>query len=90
MNKQDLIDSVAEKAGLSKKAAGDAVDATIESITKALSKKESVTLVGFGTFKVKARKARIGINPQTKEKIKIKARNVPAFIPGGALKAKVK
>jgi DNA-binding protein HU-beta len=62
----------------------------IETITKALKKKDVVTLVGFGTFAVRKRKARNGRNPQTGEKIKIKARTVPIFRPGKALKEAVK
>ncbi|PIU68987.1 MAG: DNA-binding protein [Armatimonadetes bacterium CG07_land_8_20_14_0_80_40_9] len=90
MNRAELVEAVAGKAGLSKKAADEALSAVIETITKTLSKGGSVTLVGFGTFKVKKRKARTGINPQTGEKLKISARKVPAFTAGGALKAKVK
>jgi DNA-binding protein HU-beta len=90
VTKADLIDAIAKKCSLSKKAAGDALDAVIESITKALSKGQTVTLVGFGTFKVRKRKARTGINPQTKEKIKIPARKVPVFVAGVGLKSKVK
>lgn len=90
MNKSDLIDVMAEKAGISKKAAGDALDAALESIAKSLAKGDAVTLVGFGTFAVKKRKARTGINPKTKEKIKIAAKKVPVFKPGSSLKDKVK
>ena len=80
MNKGLLIAEVAKKAGLSKKDAGNAVNATIETIKKNV--KKGVTLIGFGTFKVVRRKARIGRNPQTGEKIKIKAKNVVKFKPG--------
>ena len=80
MNKGQLIAEVAKKAGLSKKDAGNAVNATIETIKKNV--KKGVTLIGFGTFKVVRRKARIGRNPQTGEKIKIKAKNVVKFKPG--------
>ena len=80
MNKVQLIAEVAKKAGLSKKDAANAVNATIETIKKNV--KKGVTLVGFGTFKVVRRKARIGRNPQTGEKIKIKAKNVVKFKPG--------
>ena len=69
-----------------KKEAQAAVDCVFESITKALKKKDTVTLVGFGTFKVNKRKARKGRNPQTGEEIKIKAKRVPRFVPGKALK----
>lgn len=80
MNKGELIDAVAKKAGLSKKDASNAVNATIDAIKKNV--KKGVTLVGFGTFKVVMRKARIGVNPQTGEKIRIKAKNVVKFKPG--------
>jgi len=80
MNKGQLIAEVAKKAGLSKKDAANAVNATIETIKKNV--KKGVTLIGFGTFKVVRRKARIGRNPQTGEKIKIKAKNVVKFKPG--------
>lgn len=85
MNKGDLINEVA-KVTSTKKAAQATVDCVFESITKALKKKNTVTLVGFGTFKVSKRKARKGRNPQTGEAIKIKAKNVPKFVPGKALK----
>ncbi len=90
MNKSELIEQVADAAGLTKKTAADAVEATLGAITKALTKKDRVTLIGFGTFLVRARKARVGINPKTRAKIKIPARKVPAFVAGGALKAKIK
>jgi len=89
MNKGDLVNEVA-KVVATKKAAQDAVDAVLSSIAKALKKKQDVTLVGFGTFKVSKRKARKGRNPQTGAEIKIKAKSVPKFIPGKALKAAVK
>jgi len=89
MNKGDLINEVAKVVGTKKEAAG-AVDCVFASITKALKKKNTVTLVGFGTFKVDKRKARKGRNPQTGEVIKIKARKVPKFVAGKALKDAVK
>lgn len=85
MNKGDLIEAVASAANISKKAAGDAVEAVIDSITKALKKGESVALIGFGTFSVVKRNARTGINPATGEKIKIKAKKVAKFKAGAAL-----
>lgn len=85
MNKGDLIEAVASAANISKKAAGDAVEAVIDSITKALKKGESVALIGFGTFSVAKRNARTGINPATGEKIKIKAKKVAKFKAGAAL-----
>ncbi|MDW7738592.1 MAG: HU family DNA-binding protein [Bacillota bacterium] len=90
MNKSELVDLVAEKAGMSKKDSEKAVKAVLESIADGLSKGEKVQLVGFGTFEVRSRKAREGRNPATGEKIKIKALKVPAFKPGKALKDKVK
>jgi len=88
MNKGDLISKVAEVLN-SKKEAQAAVDTTIKAITGALADKDSVTLVGFGTFKVANRKARKGRNPQTGKEINIPARNVPKFVPGKALKEAV-
>ena len=85
MNKGDLVNEVAKVVG-TKKEAQAAVDCVLASITKSLKKKNAVTLVGFGTFKVDKRKARKGRNPQTGEEIKIKAKKVPKFIPGKALK----
>lgn len=88
MNKGDLVSEVAKVVG-TKKEAHAAVDCVFSSITKALKKKQKVTLIGFGTFKVDKRKARKGVNPQTGEKIKIKAKRVPKFVPGKALKEAV-
>jgi DNA-binding protein HU-beta len=85
MNKGDLINEVA-KVVSTKKEAQVAVDCIFSTITKALKKKDTVTLVGFGTFKVDKRKARTGRNPQTGEEIKIKAKKVPKFVAGKALK----
>jgi DNA-binding protein HU-beta len=89
MNKGDLVGQVAKVVG-TKKEAQAAVDCVFSSITKALKKKDSVTLVGFGTFKVDKRKARKGRNPQTGEEIKIKAKRVPKFVAGKALKDSIK
>ena len=89
MNKGDLIEVVAKVTNTKKEASG-AVDCVLEAITKSLKKKQAVTLIGFGTFAVSKRKARTGRNPQTGAKIKIKARNVPVFKPGKALKDAVK
>jgi DNA-binding protein HU-beta len=86
MNKTELIDAVAEAADLSKADAGRAVDAVVDTITGALKDGDSVTLVGFGTFLVRARAARTGRNPQTGATIEIKAANAPAFKAGKALK----
>lgn len=90
MNKSELVDLVAEKAGMSKKDSEKAVKAVLESITDGLVRGQKVQLVGFGTFEVRSRKEREGRNPATGEKIKIKALKVPAFKPGKALKDKVK
>ena len=89
MNKGDLVNDVATVVS-TKKEAQAVVDCVFSSITKALKKKDSVALVGFGTFKVDKRKARKGRNPRTGEEIKIKAKKVPKFVPGKALKEAVK
>ena len=91
MNKGDLVNEVA-KVVSTKKEAKAAVDCVFSSITNALKKKKSepVTLIGFGTFKVNKRKARKGRNPRTGEEIKIKARRVPKFVAGKALKDAIK
>jgi DNA-binding protein HU-beta len=86
MNKADFIAAVADSAELSKADAGRAVDAMVETITKALKKGDSVTLVGFGTFAIRKRAARTGRNPRTGQTIKIKASKNPAFKAGKALK----
>ena len=84
-----LRDAIAEKGGVSKSDAGKALDATIASITEALKKGGTVTLVGFGTFSVKERAARTGRNPKTGEELQIKASKVPSFKPGKGLKDSV-
>ncbi|TFG83762.1 MAG: HU family DNA-binding protein [Chromatiales bacterium] len=86
MNKGDLIDVVADDAGLSKADATRAVDAVIGAVTKALKSDQQVSLIGFGTFVVKKRAARQGRNPRTGETIQIAASNVPGFKAGKALK----
>lgn len=86
MNKGELIEAVADSAGLSRADAGKAVDAVFDSIAGALANSESVSLLGFGTFSVKARAARTGRNPRTGEPIQIAASNVPGFKAGKALK----
>ena len=85
MTKADLVAAVAE-SGMTKKEAAAAVDAILGAITGALKKGDKVTLVGFGSFSVKKRKARTGRNPQTGKSIKIKAKKVPAFTAGKSLK----
>ena len=79
MNKAELVDAVAGAANLSKADAGRAVDAVIDSVTGALQGGDQVSVVGFGTFSVKARAARQGRNPRTGETIQIKASKVPGF-----------
>ncbi|MEO0616411.1 MAG: HU family DNA-binding protein [Pseudomonadota bacterium] len=86
MNKGELIDAVAGAADLSKADAGKAVDAVLDGITGSLKRGDNVSLVGFGTFQVKHRAARMGRNPQTGAEIPIKASNVPSFKAGKALK----
>ena len=93
MNKQDLIDAILanKEAGIeSKAAAGRAVDAVLDGITAGIKKDGLVQLIGFGTFSVKKREARTGINPLTKEKIKIKATQVVSFKVGAGLKETAK
>ncbi|MBE6161464.1 MAG: HU family DNA-binding protein [Firmicutes bacterium] len=86
MGKQDLVVAVAESANLSKADATRAVDAVLEAITTGLKKEGKVALVGFGTFTSKERAAREGINPLTKQPIKIPAKNVVSFKAGSKLK----
>ena len=89
MNKADLVAEVAKVAG-SKRIAEDAVSCVLDTITKALKKGQTLTLVGFGTFSVSKRKARVGRNPQTGKEIKIRAKKVPKFSAGKAPKNAVK
>ena len=86
MNKTEFINAVAAKGEMDKKAAEKAVNAVIAATTDALRNGEKIQLVGFGTFEVRARAEREGVNPQTHEKIKIEATKVPAFKAGRALK----
>jgi len=88
MNKTDLISEVAKATG-TKKSARTAVEAVLNAIGKALKKKDTVTLIGFGTFAVKNRAARVGRNPQTGGELQIPAKNVPVFRPGKDLKETV-
>jgi len=89
VNKTELIAHIAENAEISKAAAARALDATLSGVTQTLRKGDSVSLVGFGTFVVTKRAARTGRNPQTGDKIKIKAAKVPKFRPGKALREAV-
>ena len=86
VNKSELIEAITAEADVSKAAAGRALDAVIAAVTGALKDGESVSLVGFGTFSVKARAARTGRNPQTGAAIQIAAANIPSFKAGKALK----
>ena len=86
MNKTELIAAVAQSAGLTKKDTERVINAAVDMITASLVKGEKVQLSGFGTFEVKAREARIGRNPHTKEAIEIPATSVPTFKPSKALK----
>jgi DNA-binding protein HU-beta len=89
MTKIELVAAIAKKTSFSKKNSEAALVAVIESITEALKKGEKVSLVGFGTFEVRTRAAREGINPQSGKKIKIPAKKVPAFKAGKLLKETV-
>ena len=86
MNKTELVKAVAAKAEVSQKEAEAVVKATFDAITDAMAKGEKVQLIGFGTFEVRARAARKGVNPQTKKAVKIAACKAPAFKAGKALK----
>lgn len=90
MNKTELVDAIASAANLTKKDAKAALEATLEAISTSLKAGDPVQLIGFGTFKVNERKARVGRNPQTGKEIKIKASKAPAFVAGKALKDLVK
>ena len=90
MNKTELVASVAEKAGISKKDADKAVAAVLESVVEALKSGDKVALIGFGTFDVKQRAERTCINPRTKEKVISPATKVPSFKAGAALKSAIK
>jgi len=89
LNKTDLVAEVAKVVG-SKRMGEKAVSCVLDAIAKALKKGQALTLVGFGTFSVTRRKARVGRNPQTGKEIKIPAKKVPKFSPGKALKSAVK
>lgn len=89
MSKEELVEAMANVCD-SKKQAADALNALLDSVTKALTKGEKVTLTGFGTFSVSKRSARTGVNPRTGAKIKIPARKVPKFKAGKSLKEAVK
>jgi DNA-binding protein HU-beta len=86
MNKAELVDAISKITEHSKADAERSLDAFIDIVTKNIKKKEGIKLVGFGTFAVSNRKARVGRNPQTGQEIKIPARRVPVFRPGKELK----
>ncbi|MCX6646174.1 MAG: HU family DNA-binding protein [bacterium] len=86
MNKQELIEALAKETGLSKADSKRSLEAFTDIVQKQLKKGGQVRLIGFGTFSVRKRKARKGINPQTGAQIQIKARKVPHFAPGSELK----
>jgi DNA-binding protein HU-beta len=89
MNKADLVTSIAEKSGLSRKDSEAALNAFVDSVEEGLAKGEKVVLVGFGTFEVRKRAARKGRNPQTKQEIDIPSSTAPVFKAGKTLKDKV-
>ena len=89
MTKSDLVDSVAAKAGMTKKDSARAVDAVFDTIKEQLKAGDKVQLVGFGSFEVKQREARVGRNRKTMDEIRIPARRVPVFRPGKELKESV-
>lgn len=90
MNKDQLLDAMAAKAGITKAQAGDALAGMLEAVTTTLSSGGSVALTGFGSFQVSHRAARQGVNPRTGEKLQIAAMNVPKFKAGKALKDAVR
>ncbi len=90
MTKAELIEKMANDADISKAAAGNALNSLIDNIGKSVKKGQKVTLVGFGTFSLTKRKARMGRNPRTGEAIKIKASKSPKFTPGKAFKDAVR
>jgi len=90
MNKAELVEVVRTETGLTKRTSKEAIDAVISAITDSLAREERVTLVGFGTFQVRERKTRRGVNPQTGEGIQIPAKMIPKFKAGKSLREKVK
>jgi DNA-binding protein HU-beta len=89
MNKGELVDAIADKASVTKKQADAVLSAALETIVEAVSAEQKVTLVGFGSFEARQRKAREGRNPKTGDKMKIPATTVPAFSAGKLFKEKV-
>ena len=90
MTKQEFVDAVAARGGMSKKDAGAAVDAVLDTVTTALARRDSINFTGFGKFSTSDRAARQGVNPRTGEKVWIAATTVPKFSAGSQLKAAVK
>jgi DNA-binding protein HU-beta len=91
MTKQDLVAGAAQEAGVTKKAAGQVLEAILGMVTKSLKKGENVTITGFGTFRISKRAARTGVNPRNpSQKIKIPAMKLPAFKAGKSLKDSVR
>ncbi len=89
MNKAELIEALAGDLGVTKKLAGEFVDAFVHEVTRSLKKGQDVRIVGFGTFKVVKRKARVGVNPQTGQRMRIPAKKVPKFVAGKELKKSI-
>jgi DNA-binding protein HU-beta len=90
VTKQEFVDAVAGRAGMSKSEAAKAVDAVLDTVTDTLRRRDAVTFTGFGKFSTSARAARMGVNPRTGEKVMIQATTVPKFSAGSALKSAVK
>lgn len=90
MTKSELIEELAQRSDLTKRAAGDALNALLDIVTESLGRGEKVTLTGFGTFLVRQRAARMGRNPQTGDPLHIPAQTTPAFRAGSALKESVR
>lgn len=89
MNKGDLIDRIAEREDITKKKAGNIIDTLMNTVINAVSRGDDVRLVGFGTFYSTRRKARMGVNPQTGDRMRIPAKTVPKFRAGSAFKESV-
>ena len=90
MNKEELVQEIAKKSGVTQKEAAEVLGALVDTIQKTVAKGKKVTLVGFGTFEARKRAARIGRNPQTGKELKIAAKTVPAFSAGKSFKELVK
>lgn len=91
MTKQEFVDAVAQRSGLNRREAGQAVDAVLDTITDALKRRDSVNFTGFGKFATSERKARMGVNPRNpSQKVHIPAATVPKFTAGSSLKQSVR